>query len=190
MKLKISGISLLHRTSCPCISWFLFCPFLQLPSKGVVRRASNPNLRNAPRLGSIYISHFTALHDGHILIGLVSRGPSVLNHANHVQTIDDLSKDNMLVVQERRCRRGNKELAAIGVWTRVLGSDLASVISGRRHNSGWDKTHGHTEQTGTIMRERKVLVGELGGAVDGARPGPVPVDKVPSLDHEIFDLDG
>lgn len=79
---------------------------------------------------TFHISHFTALHDGHILIGLVSRGPSVLNHANNVQAIDDLPKDNVLVVQEGRCRRGNKELAAIGVWARVLIHNLAAIISG------------------------------------------------------------
>jgi hypothetical protein len=44
----------------------------------------------------------------------------VFNHANNVDSINDLAEHDMFVVQEWRCRCCDEELAAIGVWARVL----------------------------------------------------------------------
>lgn len=57
----------------------------------------------------------------------------------------------------------------------------------KRARLSW-KTYSHTEKTGAIVREIEILVGKFGRAIDSARPGSITVDEVPSLDHEIFDL--
>lgn len=65
--------------------------------------------------------HFTTLDDRHVLVGFVPHRASLLNHAHNIHAVDDLTEDNVLVVQERRGRCGNEELATICVWARVLG---------------------------------------------------------------------
>ena len=38
------------------------------------------------------------------------------------------------------------------------------------------------------MRQSEVFVRKFWSAVDGARTGPVTIDEISALDHEIFDL--
>jgi hypothetical protein len=64
--------------------------------------------------------HFPTLHNRYILVWFISGGSSVFNHANDVDSINDLAEHDMFVVQERRCGSCDEELAAIGVWARVL----------------------------------------------------------------------
>lgn len=51
------------------------------------------------------------------------------------------------------------------------------------------ETYGHTQDTGTIMFEGEVLVGEGFGAVDGGAACSVAVEEITALAHEVFDLD-
>jgi hypothetical protein len=44
----------------------------------------------------------------------------VFQHLDNIHTINDLTKDHMLVIQEWCARGCNKELTTIGIWARVL----------------------------------------------------------------------
>jgi len=80
------------------------------------------------------LSHLPALGDGTVLIGLLARGPRVLDLADYIHTIDNLTEDDMLVVQEGRRHRGDEELATVGVWAGVLRalSALMPCVLGRK----------------------------------------------------------
>jgi hypothetical protein len=60
------------------------------------------------------------LHNGYILVRLVSGGPSLLDHADHIHAVNDLAKYDVFVVQEGRRGGRDEELTAIGIWARVL----------------------------------------------------------------------
>ena len=65
--------------------------------------------------------HLSALGKGYILDWLVGHvGPDVLNLPHDLHAIDNLSEDNMLVVEMRQWDRGDEKLASVRVWTRVL----------------------------------------------------------------------
>lgn len=49
-------------------------------------------------------------------------------------------------------------------------------------------TNGHAEQSGGVVFQREVLVGEGFGAVDAGAAGAVAVEEIAALDHEVFDL--
>ena len=51
------------------------------------------------------------------------------------------------------------------------------------------RTYRHAEQPGTIMRYRKVLVGEFRAPVDREATSSISVHKIAALDHEVFDLE-
>lgn len=51
---------------------------------------------------------------------------------------------------------------------------------------GW--TYGHGQQTGLVVLQLEVLVGELLGAVDAGRTGAVAVEEVAALAHEAGNL--
>ena len=73
------------------------------------------------RCSSYHHLHLTTLADHNIRSRLLASRPGILHLAYHVHAIDYLPKDNVLVVQKRGGDRGDKELAAIGVWAGVLG---------------------------------------------------------------------
>lgn len=83
-----------------------------------------------------YFSHLTTLGNGNILVRLLSGSASILNLAHDVHSIDHFSKDDMLIIQERRGDCRDEELAAVGIGTRILiarlGRTLAIQVKARR----------------------------------------------------------
>jgi hypothetical protein len=49
-------------------------------------------------------------------------------------------------------------------------------------------TYRHTQKTWAVMWQRKILVGKLGGAVNGAAACAIAIDEIATLNHEILDL--
>lgn len=72
---------------------------------------------------STRLLHFSTLHHGHILIRFVSSCAGILNHPHNIHSVNDLTKDHVLVVQERSRRCCYKKLTAICIWTRILETD-------------------------------------------------------------------
>ena len=63
------------------------------------------------------LSHFSTLGNDHILIWFISCSASVFYHVYNIQSLNDLSKYDMLIVQEW-CRGScDEELTSIGVWS-------------------------------------------------------------------------
>lgn len=52
----------------------------------------------------------------------------------------------------------------------------------------YGSTDSHAEQPCSVMLELEILVGERFGAVDTGTPGTIAIQKIPTLDHEVFDL--
>lgn len=50
-------------------------------------------------------------------------------------------------------------------------------------------TYSHTQKSRTIMFQGEILICKLGSTVDRAAPGSIAIDEVPSLNHEVFDLE-
>ena len=71
----------------------------------------------------------------------------------------------MLAIQKVALGTGDKELGAVGVRARV----------------------GHGEETRRRVFELKGFVGEAIAAVNASGACTVPVEKVPALDHKVFD---
>lgn len=66
------------------------------------------------------LSHLPALRNDNVLVRPIPRRPRVLHHAHNLHALDDAAEDDVLVVQERRGRAGDEELAAVGVGAGVL----------------------------------------------------------------------
>lgn len=118
-------------------------------------------------LAGVLVSHLSALTDNNILRGLVIRlhCPRILDLPHHIQPINHLPKNHMLIIQERSRHRRKKELASIRIGPRV----------------------GHGQQSRLVVLEREVLVCEFGRAVDVCGACAVTVEEVAALDHEVFD---
>lgn len=130
--------------------------------------------------------HLATLYNYNILVRLVPRRSGILNHADNVHTIDNLAKHHVLAVQKRSRDGSDKELAAIRVGPRVLPHPV-STPSPTQGQTG--KAYRHAQQPGPIVRHLEVLIGKLLPAVNGGTSGAIPIDKVPSLDHKVLDLD-
>lgn len=70
-----------------------------------------------------------------------------------------------------------------------MGKGMGMTKIRAKGGKGW-VTYSHGQQTGLVVLQIEVLVGELVGAVDGAGAGAVAVDEVAALEHEVFDLKG
>lgn len=57
-----------------------------------------------------------------------------------------------------------------------------------RHGRPDGRTYRHGKQTGLVVLQVEVLVGELGRAVDACAPRPVAVQEIAALAHESLDL--
>lgn len=112
--------------------------------------------------------HFSTHSDGTVHGRLISRFRSsrVLNLLDYIHAVYNTTKDHMFVVQERSRDGSDEELASISVWSRVS----------------------HAQQSWLVVLECETFVCELGGAVNVRRTRTIAVQKVASLDHEIFDL--
>ena len=67
--------------------------------------------------------HLTALGDDHVHIRHVLAAVASLcgfHLLDHVHTLEDLTEDNVLVVEEGCGNCGDKELGSVGVWSSVL----------------------------------------------------------------------
>lgn len=64
--------------------------------------------------------HLSTLDDCNILVWFVPGSTGIPNHLHNVHSANNLAKDNMFAVQKRSRRCGDKELASICVWPRVL----------------------------------------------------------------------
>ena len=67
-----------------------------------------------------YRSHLSTHTDHHVANRPLGAGPSILNLPDHVHSVDDLSKDDVFVVEEGGRSGGDEELRAIAVGAGVL----------------------------------------------------------------------
>jgi hypothetical protein len=73
---------------------------------------------------SVQILHFSALRDNNIRCGPVQNTSNVLDLPYHVHAVNNLPERNVLAIKERVSFAGDKELAAVGIWTRAVGDKL------------------------------------------------------------------
>lgn len=106
----------------------------------------------------------TAVHDSHVLEGLVGLSLHVLDLANHTLAVDDLTEHDVLAIKVGSRDGGDEELTAVGAGAGV----------------------GHGEQEGTVMLEVEVLIGEL-FTVNRLAASAVGRSEVTTLDHELLD---
>lgn len=130
------------------------------------------------------VLHFSALDDRHVLIRLVVGGASILDHPNDFHTVNHLPKNNMLTIQERCWGGGDEELTSVRIRAGVLIYQQFLVPRSLKQLGPYC----HTQQSGPVMLDNKILIGEFRRPVDGARPRTVALDKIASLDHEILNL--
>lgn len=118
---------------------------------------------------------FTALgnpdiQDGPLALSTATgpSSPGVFNHPHDIHTllVRNLAEDDVLVIQMRRRRARDEELAPVGVGARVCHRQQASC--------------------GVFVLER--FVGKRGVVIDARTAGAVGVEEVAALDHEVFDL--
>lgn len=86
---------------------------------------------------------------------------------NDVHSLDDLTKDDVLVVEARVSLNRDKELTAIGIQS--------SEVS-------------HAEPSGPIMSEDEILVFEMLRLIDSSRSRAIAFNEVTALEHKPFDL--
>lgn len=116
------------------------------------------------RILVILAGKLAAVHDSHVLEGLVGLSLHVFDLANHTLAVDDLAEHDVLAIEVGSGDGGNEELTAVGAGPGV----------------------GHGEQEGTVMLEVEVLIGEL-FAVDRLAAGTVERSEVTTLNHELLD---
>jgi len=110
-----------------------------------------------------YRSHLSTHTDHHVAHRPLGTGTSILNLPDHVHSVDDLSKDNVFVVQKGGRSGGDEELRAIAVGAGVR----------------------HTQQTSCVVLESEVFVCKRLGTIDRSATGTVAVQKVAALYHEV-----
>lgn len=99
------------------------------------------------------------------LLGGLARLRSIrFDLLDHIQSLDDLAEDDVLVVQPGGLHSANKELGAVRVGASV----------------------GHRQDAGAGVLQLEVLIGEL-VAVDGLAASAVVVGEVAALAHEVGD---
>jgi type IV secretory pathway TrbD component len=113
----------------------------------------------------VFDGELAAVDDGCVLQWLVAAlCLEVFNLAHNALAVDDLTEDDVLLI-EVRCRdRGYKELGAICSWPGI----------------------GHAQQERLVMDLFKVLVLEL-LAVDALAACPVTLCEIAALNHEALD---
>jgi hypothetical protein len=112
--------------------------------------------------------HLSTLGNDYVherLLGVVGFG--VVDHVNDVHSFDDLTKNDVLVVEARVSLNRDKELAAIGIQSSEVG---------------------HAESSGPIMSKHEILVFEMLRLIDSSRSRAIAFDEVPTLEHKPFDL--
>ncbi|KAH3660419.1 hypothetical protein OGAPHI_007005 [Ogataea philodendri] len=82
---------------------------------------------------------------------------------DNVETVNNLTENNVLAVQPRAWNSSDEELGSVGVWTSV----------------------GHGKQTWLGVLVHKVLVWEL-GSIDTLTSGTVEVGEITTLQHEVW----
>lgn len=104
----------------------------------------------------------TRLVDGDLgMSGARSRAQR-LNLLDNIETVSDLTEDNVLAVQPRAGDSGDEELGAVGVRTSI----------------------GHRQQTRLVMSLGEVLIRES-STVDGLSSSTIKVGEVTTLEHEV-----
>lgn len=83
-----------------------------------------------------------------------------------------------------KCRRHTKKkLRKKPPWRRN-----AEGKERRKWKKKKSTTHSHAQQSRHIMLQLEILIGKRLGAIDTSTPRAIPVQEIPSLDHEILDL--
>jgi hypothetical protein len=101
---------------------------------------------------------------------------------DHIETIDDTSKDDVLSVEPAGLLSADEELRSVGciviriLYERWAVEDELTVGSGV----------GHGQSTGSLVLSLEVLVGEL-LSVDGLATSSISLGEVTSLAHELGD---
>lgn len=91
-------------------------------------------------------------------------GTSMLNLANYLHTLDDLTENDVLAIQVRSRHRCNKELRAIGVSSSIR----------------------HGKKTRLVVLVDKVLVVEL-LSINRLTTSSISTSEISSLNHEVRD---
>ena len=65
-------------------------------------------------------SHLPTHGYHHVCCRSLASHASILDLSNNVESIDNLAEDDVLVVQKWSGYGADEELAAVGVWSRVL----------------------------------------------------------------------
>jgi uncharacterized membrane protein len=113
----------------------------------------------------------------------------MFQHLDNIHTINHLTKDHMLVIQEWCCRGRDKKLTTISIGARVLFVSVKSITNKKGfHFQSSKETYRHAQQTGTVMCQSEVFICKLGSAIDGTRSSSITIDEISALNHEIFDL--
>jgi len=105
---------------------------------------------------------FSAVGNDDLLAGLAASDSELLHFLDDVQTLDNLTENNVFAVQPLGLDGAEKELAAVGVGTGI----------------------GHGQNSGAGVLQLEVLIGKL-LAVDGLSSSAVVVSEVTSLAHEL-----
>lgn len=109
--------------------------------------------------------HFSTLGNNNRDLGTIvrSRG-NIFNLLEHQHTVDDLTEYNVLSVQKVTRSTGDEKLTAVSVFPTIR----------------------HRKHPRRRVLHYEIFVGELGATVNTARTGPISVNEISTLDHEIL----
>lgn len=105
---------------------------------------------------------FTRLVDGDLGMSGTRSRTQRFNLLDNIETIGNLTENDVLTVQPGARNGGDEELRAVGVGTSI----------------------GHRQQTGLVMSLVEVLIGES-STVDGLSSSTIKVGEVTTLKHEV-----
>jgi hypothetical protein len=88
-------------------------------------RDQTQGMRSTFGESTVHWLHFSTLSNYHVLIRLVAGGTGVLNLVHDVHAVNDLTKHDVFVVEKWGWHSGDEELAAVGVWAGVLGTQIS-----------------------------------------------------------------
>ncbi|KNC33742.1 hypothetical protein FF38_09079 [Lucilia cuprina] len=104
----------------------------------------------------------TTVGDNNLLVCLAGLGAVTFDLLNNIHAFNDLTEDNVFVVQPSGLDGTDEELRTVGV-----GSSI-----------------GHRQNTGTGVLQGEVLISEL-VAIDGFTAGTIVVCEITTLAHEV-----